>query len=238
MDNLKSIINSLSIDSNKNSRSGALFSGLAKQRAVLQNQRGKSASAEEERLQTLQQLEDVLSDADIEYGAAFGSYGEETYEEMHDEYDSAYGVSPSRIAAPQGINRYLESNEALQNDFNNDNKMNFIIGNGGSGVGSQSELMLENSADKFNFALPTPAKPQTAAPKFKMPAQKKSEKLQERLESLKQQQASPRQSLLLERREQNKKSQVDKANEIAGKPSGKITLNDLAKGQQSTGATV
>ncbi|MEO2013429.1 MAG: hypothetical protein ABGZ53_03565, partial [Fuerstiella sp.] len=183
VDNIKSIINSVRSSKSQGKFSRA-YRALEGQQDILFSQRGNTPDAQQQRDQTLEDLQVLLGDQ--------REYVENGFKKSMPES----GVSGGEI------NMYL-SDEALGlNTFNNDNNALFIIGNGAQGENVQP------APGEFNFALP--AQVEAEDKKSSKLEMLKKQVPQLILESAKPSSES-RRSQLLGRRESNVKEQASKA---------------------------
>ncbi|HIE97396.1 MAG TPA: hypothetical protein EYQ63_10350 [Fuerstia sp.] len=197
VDNIKSIMNSMK-SSKGQGKFGRAYRALEDQQSILFSQRGNTRAAQQQREQTLEELQILLGDQQI--GADFD-----------------FNVQVPGSGSTGGeVNLYL-SDEALGlNTFNNDNNADFIAGNGiqfrqGSfelSGGQNVSDARHGSPGTFNFSLPAQIQaedkksskldiPESLVPQLKSESAKPSSELQR--------------SQLLGRRESNVKEQASKA---------------------------
>ena len=196
VDNIKSIINSVKSSKGKGSMKRA-YQALEGQQNILFLQSGNTPDAQQQREQTLEELQVLLGDQQI--GADFD-----------------FNVQVPGSGSTGGeVNMYL-SDEALGlNTFNNDNNALFITGNGVRGEAAQQ------APEEFRFALPAQVETQgnkwsetekhkEQVPQLKPPTAKPS--------------SEPQRSQLLGRRESNVKEQASKAKASSAKGAQSLSV--------------
>ncbi|MEQ9409008.1 MAG: hypothetical protein RIK87_14825 [Fuerstiella sp.] len=214
VDNAKSIVNSV-----RSSKTAApvqgLYDDLQVQLFALQDQRGNTTVAEEQRIEALQELELLLGEnleSETRVLSRAGSGGE----------TATSGVTREAL----GINSYLWNKESDQNRFNFGNNLDLIISNSPAGV-----LEAPRSSGEFKFALP--AEQQGQQDKFR--DVKDLSKLSEIKEAAEKPGSVSNRSQLLERREQNLKQQSEqlmRKSGVAGKKMERETAPEPRRAQR------